>query len=170
MATLTHVPAEPSPHGDPGEEIARDLRVLREVLADHPAHDCRVVIDGEDLSGTYLLVEAMNIRSIGPNVVLAPDADPGDGWLDLVLLPDADRPLLRDYVTDRLDGRDARLQAPVRRGRRIEITWPGSRVHVDDLILPEEGDAASGRWWSEGRPVTIEITVEPRTLEFLLPA
>jgi diacylglycerol kinase family enzyme len=45
-----------------------------------------VLADGEDLSHRYLLVEAMNMRSIGPRMVLAPEADPGDGYLDLVAL------------------------------------------------------------------------------------
>jgi diacylglycerol kinase (ATP) len=170
IAMLSHVPAEPSPDGDPGDEIERDLRVLREVLADYPAHECRVVIDGQDVSGTYLLVEAMNIRTIGPNLELAPDAELDDGLLDLVLLTEGERAVLRKYVTKRLEGRPARLALPRRRGQRIEVTWPGSRVHVDDRIEPGEKDAASGRWWSEGRRVTIEITVEPRALEVLVPA
>jgi diacylglycerol kinase family enzyme len=170
IATLTHVPAEPSPDGDPGQEIERDLRVLREVLADHPAHPCRIEIDGRQLSGTYLMVEAMNIRTIGPNLELAPDADLDDALLDLVLATEDDRAVLRKHVTDRLARRAERLDVPRYRGRHIRVTWPGSRVHVDDRILPKEKDAASGRWWSEGRDITLTITVAPRALEVLVPA
>jgi len=170
MATLSHVPAEPSPDGDPGQEIERDLRVLREVLADHPAHASRIEIDGHLLSGVYLLVEAMNIRTIGPNVELAPDADLDDGVLDLVLLREDDRAVLRTYVTDRLAQRTADLDVPRYRGRHFTITWPGSRIHVDDRVLPKEKDVASGRWWSEGREITLTITVAPGALEVLMPA
>ena len=170
IATLTHIPAEPSPDGDPGQEIERDLRVLREVLADHPAHHCRIDVDGRQLSGTYLLAEAMNIRTIGPNLELAPDAELDDGVLDLVLVSEQDRAALRGYLTDRLARRAARLEVPRYPGRHITITWPGSRVHVDDRILPKEKDAASGRWWAEGQEITLAIAVAPRALEVLVPA
>jgi diacylglycerol kinase family enzyme len=170
IATLTHIPAEPSPDGDPGPEIERDLRVLREVVADHPAHPCRIEIDGRQISGTYLLVEAMNIHTIGPNLELAPEAELDDGVLDLVLLGEDERAVLRAYLTDRLARRAARLDVPRHRGRHITITWPGSRVHVDDRILPKEKEAAAGRWWSEGQAISMAISVAPKALEVLVPA
>ena len=170
IATLTHVEATPSPDRDPREELERDLRVFRELLADHPAHECRARVDGRDVSGEYLLVEAMNIRTIGPNLELASDADPADGQLDLVLVGDAQRPALREYVTARLEGRRAVLGLPRHRGRHIEVSWPGSRVHVDDQIQPDEADTASGRWWRDERPVTLDVSIDRHALEFLVPA
>ncbi len=38
-----------------------------------------------DHSGRFLLVEVMNSRSIGPNLDLSPQADPGDGQFEIVL-------------------------------------------------------------------------------------
>ena len=38
-------------------------------------------LDGRDVSGRYILFEAMNIGWVGPNVNLAPGADPEDGLL-----------------------------------------------------------------------------------------
>ena len=45
----------------------------------------KIIFDNRDLSGRYILLEAMNIHSVGPNFWLAPPADPGDGLLDLVI-------------------------------------------------------------------------------------
>ena len=170
IATLTHVEATASPDQDPREELERDLRVFRELLADHPAHECHVRVDGRDVSGEYLLVECMNIRTIGPNLELARDADPADGLLDLVVVGDTHRPALREYVTARLEGRSAALDLPSHRGRRIEVSWPGSRVHVDDQIQPDEADTASGRWWRDERPATLDVSIDRHALEFLVPA
>ena len=46
----------------------------------------RVEADGVDLSGDFLAVEIMNIGQMGPNLPLAPDAEPGDGFFDVVAI------------------------------------------------------------------------------------
>ncbi|MCC7044868.1 MAG: NAD(+)/NADH kinase [Acidobacteria bacterium] len=152
------------------DEVRRDLKVLREVLADYPVHECRVTLDGHDLSGEYILVEAMNIRSVGPNVALAPDADVSDGMFDLVLLTDAHREALRDYLTARLDGAEPALRVPAHRGRHVELSWKGSRVHIDDQVWPNERDASSGRVWSRDGRVELEVLMNPSALQVLVPA
>jgi diacylglycerol kinase (ATP) len=152
------------------DEVRRDLKVLREVLADYPVHECRVTLDGHDLSGDYILVEAMNIRSVGPNVALAPDADVSDGLFDLVLLSDAHREALRDYLTARLEGAHPTMRVPVHRGRHVELSWKGSRVHIDDEVWPNERDASSGRVWSRKDRVELEVLMNPSALQVLVPA
>ncbi len=83
---------------DSEEELIHARRELREVLAAAPCADCRVEIDGKDYSGAYLMVEVMNMPRIGPRLVLA-DADPGDGLLDVVLVGEADRSVLDEYLS-----------------------------------------------------------------------
>jgi len=39
----------------------------------------KIEIDGKDISGRYILWEAMNIRSVGPALHLAPQAATGMG-------------------------------------------------------------------------------------------
>jgi diacylglycerol kinase (ATP) len=151
------------------DQIRRDLKVLREVLADYPVHECRVTLDGRDLSGSYLLVEAMNIRSVGPNVALAPNADVSDGLFDLVLLADGHREALRDYLTARLEGAQPVLHVPVHRGRHVELSWKGSRVHIDDEVWPNERDASSGKSWSIDGQVDLEVLMNPSALQVLVP-
>lgn len=150
-------------------ELRRDLKVMREVLADYPVHECRISVDGRDLSGEYILVETMNVRSVGPNVELAPDADVSDGLFDLVLVGDADRGALRDYLTTRVEGGRPRLNLPVYRGRHIELSWKGSRVHIDDEVWPDERDASCGHAWRRGGRVEMEILMNPGALQVLVP-
>ena len=51
----------------------------------------------------------MNIREVGPELALAPSADPGDGLLDVVLIADEHRDALRAHVEARLGGTHAEL-------------------------------------------------------------
>ena len=46
-------------------------------------------LDAEELSGDYVVLEALNIRYIGSNLNLAPRADISDGFLNLVLFRSA---------------------------------------------------------------------------------
>lgn len=170
MAALTPVEAPVSDAGTPHEELARDLEVTREMLADHPAHDCLVHLDGEQIAGEFVVVEALNIRSIGARLELAPDADVSDGRLDVVLVDDVGRRHLRDYVTARLEGdRRPRLDLPVRRASQLRIRWKGSRVHVDDEMHPDEAAASAGLHWRATGGVEIDIGVLPGALTFLVP-
>lgn len=151
------------------DEVRRDLKVLREILSDYPVHECAIVLDGRDLSGDYLLVEAMNIRSVGPNIELAPAADVSDGLFDLVLLTENDRAMLRDYITERLDGRRPVFQVPTHRGRHLKIAWKGARVHIDDEVWPNEQDASNRQHRPRDGRVELEVLMNPAALQVLVP-
>lgn len=166
IAALTQVERLDGGSADPAGELLRDLRVLRELLADHPAHECRVTLDGRSLSGCYVLLEVMNIRSIGPNLCLAPNADASDGLLDLVLISDAQRGVLRQYLSARIEGHDAALDINVHRGRQVQVEWEGSRVHIDDEVWPHEADASAS---VSTQPMTLHATMGSGTVTVLAP-
>lgn len=130
----------------------------REVGRAEPMH-FRIRADNEDLSGEYIEVAAMNIRTIGPILPLAPGADPGDGALDLLLVGPADREALAKYVAETgghaADG-GARKPPGIRRlAREVELSWPESGGHVDDEAWPEKG-----RWVEGGARITIAGSIE----------
>lgn len=123
------------------EMAARGVaRLIRRQPARH--HD--VVADGENLSGEYLAVEAMNIPTIGPRIHLAPHALPGDGLLDLLLVHPEDRAALADHVASFGSHRDL-PPAMFRRVRRVEISWPTNAGHVDDEPWPRLRGADAGQ-------------------------
>ncbi len=92
-----------------------------------------VTIDGEDASGRYAFVDVMNARMIGPNLCLAPRADPFDGWLDVVLAAPDDRARVLRYVEGlRDDPRRAPPALDVRRAKHVRFALGGGeRVRVD---------------------------------------
>jgi diacylglycerol kinase (ATP) len=125
------------------EKVVFGLELLREVLERLPASAWRIELDGEDLSGELLGVEAMNIGQIGPNLPLAPEADCGDGLLELVLIRDDDRAGLVAYLSERLRGLDPEPpELPTYRGARIVLGPPAgtTRLHADDRFWPKEAD------------------------------
>src|SRR5699024_4562749 len=51
------------------------LGIVKTLLKEKRAAFYHILLDGQDFSGKYLMVEVMNIKSIGPHIGLAPDAD-----------------------------------------------------------------------------------------------
>ena len=169
IAALTPVTPREARPDRPEDELRRDLKIMREILADYPTHDLQVTLDGRDLSGSYIAIHAMNIPSIGPNVRLAPESDWSDGCFDLVLVGPDDRMTLREYLTARIDERHPPLALPVIRGRELRIRWNGSRVHVDDEVWPNEEDAARGAVWPRDSLLELEVRMNPTPLQVLVP-
>jgi diacylglycerol kinase family enzyme len=148
---------------DPEEEIAAALKVLKKQLSSYPSKDLTVRLDGQDLSGDYYMLEALNIRYIGPSLDLVPRAQINDGLLDVVFVSKSDQAKLREYISDRIKQKPSRVNLTVRQGRHLQVEWKRSPVHIDDKPWPEDEDA---------RPVlsnAIDIKVDPGALVFLKP-
>ena len=124
--------------GSSYEAIQDELQTLRERLGRFPPTKMKIVADGRDLSGELLIAEVMNIRFVGPNLDLAPNADPGDGLLDLVLLSRGHGRELADCLSDWIAGRVSSPGVQVHRVRRVRMEWTGFPVHVDDEIWPPD--------------------------------
>ena len=144
--------------------LAYALQLLRDGLEHCAPRALSVRVDGRDLSGEYVLFEAMNIHYVGPSLYLAPAGDLADGMLDVLLVPEADRDILGHYLASWQNGMSWPADLPTCRARRVELEWTGYPVHLDDWVWP----AAGGD--SPAAPARIELTVESRALEFLLPA
>jgi diacylglycerol kinase family enzyme len=123
-----------------GRETDRALHLLGELLREGRPLRWRISSGDMDLSGDYLGVEVLNVRFVGPNVPLAPDADPSDGLLDVVTIRAEDRQPILDYLDRRLHLASGVMPAlRTERVDRIRIVAPaGVRLHVDDS--PSPGD------------------------------
>ena len=101
-----------------------------------PVQIC-ATLDGEDISGEYLLFEALNLRYIGPNLFLTANASPGDGQFELVMVTEAERSRLLYYLDHWQDDRDRLAILPSRSGSRLRIEWTGFPLHIDDKLQPK---------------------------------
>jgi diacylglycerol kinase family enzyme len=144
--------------------IASVLEMLIKRLRSYPAKTLEVRLDAQDLSGDYILLEAMNIGFVGPNLYLAPDADPGDGLLDIVCVSKSERGKLSSYLSNNVHDEVAPANLTVHRGQHLRIKWEGSPIHIDDETWPE----AKGSPSSAGSDF-IDVKVDPKALVFLTP-
>jgi diacylglycerol kinase (ATP) len=97
----------------------------------------------------------MNMKTIGPNLPVADQADPSDGQLDIVYVTEDDREALIKFLEAHIDGKEIPLSAHRLTSKEVKLLTEDGALHVDDK-LHESG--------KEG--VTIDL--RPGLLEFLV--
>ncbi|HZQ74058.1 MAG TPA: diacylglycerol kinase family protein [Burkholderiales bacterium] len=121
------------------------------------------MLDGRDISGGYLMMEAVSLPYVGPNLHLAPDSKLGDGQFSVVLATKAERGRLLEHLENLKEDREGLAFLPSLRGRRLQIEWAGSPLHIDDRLLPNEKakpQEMAGR---------VEVRIGCCSVEFLIP-
>lgn len=158
--------ANPSKKPIKGRKNAVELALdrLRTHADDCEAFDLYARLDGKDISGRYLMLEALNLRYVGPNLHLASDSQPGDGQFDVIMVGEAERDRLLYYFEHWQENRERLAVLPTLRGRHFELEWSGFPLHIDDKLTPTP----------KMKPKEIAGVVEARldghTVEFLVPA
>jgi diacylglycerol kinase family enzyme len=135
--------------------LASALARYQQILSNFAPRRWALRLDGEEMTGEFVLAEVLNTRSVGPNIVLAEDADPSDGYLTVVTAGVEQREELVRYFTDRLEGREGRLSLPARRARHVELQGQGD-AHVDDELV------------RSAIPGLLSIHIEPAAVEVLI--
>ena len=154
-ATITSVHTRPFTADDVPEKLERARLRYCHVLSRLEPRRSTLIVDGESIMGDFLLAEVLNIRSVGPNLVIAPDADPSDGYFSVVTATGDHREQVATYLTDLIEGRESTLVLPTRRAREIEIETVED-VHVDDDIVRFPMSA------------TMSVEIEAAAVEFLI--
>ncbi len=148
---------------DADAKVAYALGMLRDRLDNCPQHRLEMTLDSTALAGDYVLLEAMNMEFVGPNLYLAPDMHPADGLLDVVLVTSAERDTLKASLADWKSGELLRPDLTRYRAGSIELGWTGYDVHIDDEAWPpKDSDAPASL-------TPIELNVERDALEFIAP-
>lgn len=138
---------------DPRANVTKARTVFLETLMKLEPRRYGLTIEGTTIEEESLLVEILNIPSVGPRIRLSDEANPADGWLSVVVAGPADRELIADHLRGRWDDD---------RGHALLKTWRVSRVevrgwhdyHVDDEVREADGG-------------TVEIHIEPGALPVL---
>jgi diacylglycerol kinase (ATP) len=146
---------------DADGRMAAALGLFHRLLGRMAAMRFNLSLDGRDHSGEYLLLEVLNFGAAGPNLRLAPHAEPSDGLLDVVLVDEHHRRDLADRLSlSRID--PVRTPAlPVYQGRHITLSCGSCNLHLDDTVW-------TGQRAGED-PIVIDLVVEPQALTFLVP-
>jgi diacylglycerol kinase (ATP) len=143
--------------GDSVDERLNAARlVLCEIVQDYEAKPCTIIADGAEYSGNFLMVEVMNIRSIGPNLVLASNADPGDGELEVVMVSEEHRKRFQSFLQSQIDGAKPDFNFTTVRAKNVRIISECKDFHVDDERIKLE------------KQVEIQIEILPAMLNFII--
>jgi diacylglycerol kinase family enzyme len=116
------------------DALARARATFRDVLERLVPQPARLSVDGAPLDGHFLLVEVLNVRATGPNLVLAPEASPSDGYFTVVTASEEHRPALAEYLRRRSEDCTApHPELPARRAQRVDVEgW--EELHLDDEL------------------------------------
>lgn len=120
----------------PEEELTAHLSLLRELAFDYHARHWKISIDGKDASGRYILWGAMNTRSAGPALHLAPKAKTDDGRLDFVAVRENERKVFIKHVEAHLAGKNGRVPLTPRKFSELKITFAAGAIHLDGEPWP----------------------------------
>ena len=140
-------------HLDAAAEVEWARGVFLDALSDTQPRRSRLRMDGHDVAGEYLLVEVLNIASVGPRLRLSAETTPADGLLSVVIAGDQDRDAIRSHLEQPADDRDDHAWLKSWRASRVEVSgW--NEFHVDDQVCA----SASGE---------LTITIRPSSLPVL---
>jgi diacylglycerol kinase family enzyme len=147
----------------PADKVNFALQKIKERLEHIPPSPIRATIDGTDVSGDYLMFEALNIPYVGPNLFLAPDSKQGDGQFDLVMVTEAERARMLENLAHWQEKRPRLAVLPSRQGKHLRMEWSGFRVHIDDEFWPAEGEKPNSK------SGTIDLRIQEAAVEVLAP-
>ena len=143
--------------------VESGLQRLRDEAARCEPIEVAARLDGKEISGRYVMFEALNLKYVGPNLHLAPASAPGDGMLEVVLATEDERERLVRYLEHWQENPERLAVLPTLRGRRLELEWTGFALHIDDQVRPKP----------KAKPKQVAGVVEARidgaAVEFLLP-
>lgn len=120
-----------------GKSVWRGLEALRDIYNQSNAYQNDLYLQGEELSGDFLLVEVLNTTAVGPRLQFAQGASPGDGLLDLVCIQNSDKESFFHYLTGIFKKNLDRLETVTRRQvKNVCFNWKGFAMHIDGEVRP----------------------------------
>ena len=140
----------------PEENLQMALEQLHNIVMSYVAKPFTIIIDGVPNTDHYLLIEVMNINSIGPNLNLSPNSDPGDGEFELVMIPESQREEFASYISYKMSGIEKSFVPIVIKGKKISIATPEGYMHTDDELKLLK------------KPKNVNIVPEPAMMEFFV--
>ncbi len=135
----------------PSEKLQRTLRVMLEIITKYKAQKATIKLNGMKIKGSFLLLELMNIKAVGPCIEVAPQADPGDGYLDLIVIPEKSREEFKTYIQTLIElnstssnpeeftitPSDLENFATTIRLKKLKIKSKASSLHIDDTLVKD---------------------------------
>lgn len=108
------------------------MEKLYEIIRTAEAHHYTIHADNKTYEGRYLLLEVMNISSIGPNLILAPSAQVDDGYLDVVVITEKQRNSFAMHIKNLINQENTSFDFQTLRTKKLTIRSNNKNIHIDD--------------------------------------
>jgi diacylglycerol kinase (ATP) len=119
----------------PEKRLTEAVKYLGQLTRESASAECELLLDDEIVVGEFLLLEISNMRFIGPNLDLASNADPGDGYFDVIWVEYDRRKEWREYLKACGRGEETNPPVKARRCRRLVFRYVDVPVHVDGKVF-----------------------------------
>ncbi|WP_285055921.1 diacylglycerol/lipid kinase family protein [Pedobacter ginsengisoli] len=116
-------------------EFEMALKALLEITRAYSPVPFRIEVNDKIIEGRAIMIEIMNISSLGPHLKLSEDADSEDGYFDLVIVTETQRRKMEDYVSEKMALKDPVFPIKPIRTKSLSINWKGHDVHGDDQVI-----------------------------------
>lgn len=144
-----------TPSEDPNEEVLQAHNALLHLTKHYQPIPATILFDGKELNDEFLMIELLNISRLGPKLVLAKNANPGDGMLELILIKAKQRPLIIKYFEEIVAGKKPQFPIKSFAVNQFKIKLDTKDIHVDDELM----ETSQHTW---------EIGVLPNMIDVLL--
>lgn len=145
------------------DKLHRDKCVLAALTHEMPPVKARLSVHGEKTKDEFLLLEILNISRAGPGVVLAREADPGDGWLNIVSVLGEEREKLIEEFEKHVGGTRHGSRLHEIATKKLSLVIDPCELRIDDKIALTPKDF---RDLPDGR-AEIDIKIEPGAVNIL---
>ena len=131
--------------GKTKRKVEEGLNHLSKAISKMQASHYKIILDGNDHSGNYLWVEVMNIRSMGPQLLMAPEAHHGDEFLDVVLVREGEEESLSAFIHGQGNGESNHFFQTIK-AKQIQI-HSSEIIHIDDEIQNQNQEVLNPSQW-----------------------
>ncbi|MCB0165757.1 MAG: NAD(+)/NADH kinase [Anaerolineae bacterium] len=162
-----------------GKSILRSIEAAFKNIVDQKKYFPLISIDGNSFVDSHLLVEVLNTNAVGPRLKFAPEANPGDGFFDVIQVKENENETLLDYAAGLFMENLAEYESVVvSKAKTIEIQWTGFPFHIDGEVRPKQTERPPDQDPAEGvGPITadagtgntVSIEILPGALTLWLP-
>jgi diacylglycerol kinase family enzyme len=143
MGVFAHVIGEKEETARKKKKLKKAVALIADELETYDAQHYELEIDARDMSGAYILVAVMNMRSFGPALSLAPDAKCDDGALDVVLIGPESRETLVRHLRRAAQAGDIALPSfEVIRAHEVRVRGEGRWTHADERASELHGEVS----------------------------
>lgn len=129
-----------SDNNSPDDEFELALAKLFELVHHYKPIDCTIEFDGQKIKEKCLMVEVMNIKSMGPKMRINEDSEPGDGFFELIVIKERDRDVMANYIQQKRHLEHPAFPIVPIKVKQLSIKWEGDDVHMDDEVIQIVGN------------------------------